>query len=155
MHYFCYRVAKFYYATPELMKKAISESLSVREKWERVPLQEKFNMWLKVPRKFTFFFFPRPSDHFNTMVSFIAKSFSKSIFFFFISCFYNSFYAFYSFKFLLLVRMSITCPRVKTTQNSSLYLSMSGGRIKCWYHIVCRKEYVHWAPKWHKIRWIW
>ncbi|XP_037075069.1 delta-1-pyrroline-5-carboxylate dehydrogenase, mitochondrial-like [Pollicipes pollicipes] len=34
-------VAKFYHATPEVVQKAIDNSLSVRETWEKVPLAEK------------------------------------------------------------------------------------------------------------------
>lgn len=41
------KVAKFYYATPDLVQKAIDVALEARADWERVPLPDKFNMWLK------------------------------------------------------------------------------------------------------------
>ncbi|KAA0203415.1 hypothetical protein HAZT_HAZT004543 [Hyalella azteca] len=41
------KVAKFYHATPELVQKAIDVALTARADWERVPLADKFNMWLK------------------------------------------------------------------------------------------------------------
>jgi 1-pyrroline-5-carboxylate dehydrogenase len=41
------KIAKFYYATPEQIQKAIDVSLSVRADWERVPLQDKIQMFLK------------------------------------------------------------------------------------------------------------
>lgn len=46
--YVCCRVAKFYYATPELVQKAIDVGMAARVDWERVPLADKFDMWLKV-----------------------------------------------------------------------------------------------------------
>lgn len=47
--YFLYcRIAKFYYATPELVQKAIDVGMAARADWERVPLADKFDMWLKV-----------------------------------------------------------------------------------------------------------
>ncbi|CAL4125006.1 unnamed protein product [Meganyctiphanes norvegica] len=41
------KIAKFYYATDELIKEAIDTAMAVRASWEKVPLEEKFNMWLK------------------------------------------------------------------------------------------------------------
>ena len=41
------KIAKFYYATPELLQKAIEVSTAAQKEWDRVPFQEKFNMWLK------------------------------------------------------------------------------------------------------------
>ncbi|XP_076061141.1 delta-1-Pyrroline-5-carboxylate dehydrogenase 1 [Oratosquilla oratoria] len=41
------KIAQFYYATPEIVQKGIDVSLASRAEWERVPLEEKFNMWLK------------------------------------------------------------------------------------------------------------
>jgi len=40
-------VAKFYHATPELVQKAIDNSLSVRESWEKVPLSDKIAIFHK------------------------------------------------------------------------------------------------------------
>lgn len=42
------KVAKFYYATPDLVSKAIETSLRAKQDWERVPLQERIDMFLKV-----------------------------------------------------------------------------------------------------------
>ncbi|KAB7497198.1 Delta-1-pyrroline-5-carboxylate dehydrogenase, mitochondrial [Armadillidium nasatum] len=41
------KVAKFYYSTPELLNKAIDVAVKTREQWDRVPLNDKFNIWLK------------------------------------------------------------------------------------------------------------
>ncbi|XP_043212849.1 delta-1-pyrroline-5-carboxylate dehydrogenase, mitochondrial-like [Amphibalanus amphitrite] len=38
-------VAKFYHATPEIVQKAIDNSLSAREAWEKVPLSEKIDIF--------------------------------------------------------------------------------------------------------------
>lgn len=40
-------MAKFYYATPELLKLAIDEGVKAQKEWEQVPFQERFDMWLK------------------------------------------------------------------------------------------------------------
>ncbi|UYV81967.1 hypothetical protein LAZ67_21000244 [Cordylochernes scorpioides] len=40
-------IAKYYWATPELVQKAIDTALAAREEWERVPLQRKVEMFLK------------------------------------------------------------------------------------------------------------
>ena len=42
------KVAKFYWATPELVQKAISTSLEAKKEWERVPLQDRMDLFLKV-----------------------------------------------------------------------------------------------------------
>ena len=42
------KVAKFYYATPELVGKAIDTSLEAKKEWEKVPLNEKFKLFLDV-----------------------------------------------------------------------------------------------------------
>jgi 1-pyrroline-5-carboxylate dehydrogenase len=41
------KVAKFYYATPELINKAIDTAVESQKEWDRVPFKDKFNMWLK------------------------------------------------------------------------------------------------------------
>ncbi|XP_053209405.1 delta-1-pyrroline-5-carboxylate dehydrogenase, mitochondrial-like [Panonychus citri] len=40
-------LAKYYWATPELLNKAIETSLERREKWEQVPLKEKIHIFLR------------------------------------------------------------------------------------------------------------
>jgi len=42
------KVAKFYWATPELVAKAIETSLEAKKEWERVPLQQRMDLFLKV-----------------------------------------------------------------------------------------------------------
>ena len=42
------KVAKFYYATPELVTKAIETSLAAKKEWEKVPLDDRMKMYLKV-----------------------------------------------------------------------------------------------------------
>lgn len=46
-HKHSHKLAQFYYATSELVQKAIDTAMSERAKWERVPLKDKFDMWLK------------------------------------------------------------------------------------------------------------
>lgn len=46
-HDHSHRIAQFYYATPELVRKAIDVAVAARPAWERVPLSQKFDMWLK------------------------------------------------------------------------------------------------------------
>jgi 1-pyrroline-5-carboxylate dehydrogenase len=41
-------VAKFYYATPELVGKAIEASLTAKKEWERIPLDQRMKMFLDV-----------------------------------------------------------------------------------------------------------
>ena len=41
-------MAKFYWATPELVNKAIDVSLKAKADWERVPIDEKIDMFRKV-----------------------------------------------------------------------------------------------------------
>lgn len=42
------KVAKFYYATPELVGKAIESSLEAKKEWEKVPLDERIKLFLNV-----------------------------------------------------------------------------------------------------------
>ena len=42
------KIAKFYYATPELVTKAIETSLEAKKEWERVPMQDRMDLFLKV-----------------------------------------------------------------------------------------------------------
>ena len=42
------KVAKFYYATPELVTKAIETSLEAKKEWEKVPLDERMKLFLRV-----------------------------------------------------------------------------------------------------------
>lgn len=46
-HCHSHSIAQFYYATPELVKKAIDVGVAARPAWERVPLSQKFDIWLK------------------------------------------------------------------------------------------------------------
>ncbi|XP_057364725.1 delta-1-pyrroline-5-carboxylate dehydrogenase, mitochondrial-like [Daphnia carinata] len=41
------KIAKFCYATPELLQKSISASLEARKSWEKVPLHKKIDIFLK------------------------------------------------------------------------------------------------------------
>eukprot|EP00095_Tigriopus_kingsejongensis_P010374 snap_masked-scaffold251_size238241-processed-gene-1.3 protein:Tk10374 transcript:snap_masked-scaffold251_size238241-processed-gene-1.3-mRNA-1 annotation:"delta-1-pyrroline-5-carboxylate mitochondrial" len=42
------KVAKFYYATPELVNKAIESSMKAKQEWERIPIGDRMEMFLKV-----------------------------------------------------------------------------------------------------------
>jgi len=42
------KVAKFYWATPELVKKSIDTALAAKADWEKVPINDKIQMFLKV-----------------------------------------------------------------------------------------------------------
>ena len=42
------KIAKFYYATPELVTKAIETSLEAKKEWEKVPLDDRMKLFLKV-----------------------------------------------------------------------------------------------------------
>lgn len=42
------RIAKFYYATPELVGKAIQTSLEAKKEWEKVPLDQRMKLFLDV-----------------------------------------------------------------------------------------------------------
>ena len=42
------KVAKFYYATPELVTEAINTSLEAKKEWEKVPLEDRMQLFLKV-----------------------------------------------------------------------------------------------------------
>ncbi|XP_042238116.1 delta-1-pyrroline-5-carboxylate dehydrogenase, mitochondrial-like [Homarus americanus] len=46
-HKHSHKLAKFYYANSELVQKAIDTAMAARVSWEKVPLREKFDMWLK------------------------------------------------------------------------------------------------------------
>ncbi|XP_065219471.1 delta-1-pyrroline-5-carboxylate dehydrogenase, mitochondrial [Planococcus citri] len=41
------KIAKFYYATPDLVKKAIDVATKAQLEWDRVPLREKVSIWRK------------------------------------------------------------------------------------------------------------
>jgi len=41
------KIAKFYYATPDLVKKAIETSVKAQQEWDAVPLSERIKIWLK------------------------------------------------------------------------------------------------------------
>ncbi len=41
-------MAKFYYATPELVTKAIEASLKAKAEWEKIPLQQRIDLFLGV-----------------------------------------------------------------------------------------------------------
>jgi 1-pyrroline-5-carboxylate dehydrogenase len=40
-------LAKFYYATPELLNLAIKTAVAAQKEWDQVPFNERFKMWLK------------------------------------------------------------------------------------------------------------
>ena len=42
------KVAKFYWATPELVKKSIDTALAAKADWEKVPIDDKIKLFLKV-----------------------------------------------------------------------------------------------------------
>jgi len=42
------KIAKFYWATPELVQKGIDTALAAKADWEKVPIDEKIKMFLKV-----------------------------------------------------------------------------------------------------------
>jgi len=42
------KIAKFYWATPELINKAIDVSLKAKVEWEKVPINDKIEMFMKV-----------------------------------------------------------------------------------------------------------
>jgi len=41
------KIAQFYYATPDLVKKAIEVATETQKKWDAVPLAEKIKIWMK------------------------------------------------------------------------------------------------------------
>lgn len=55
VYHIFFRIAKFYWANSELIQKAIDTGMAARAAWERVPLAEKFDMWLKVRLYFLWF----------------------------------------------------------------------------------------------------
>jgi 1-pyrroline-5-carboxylate dehydrogenase len=42
------KVAKFYWATPELVKLGIDSAMAAKKEWEAVPINDKIQMFLKV-----------------------------------------------------------------------------------------------------------
>lgn len=40
-------IAQFYYADAKLMEKAINRSVEAQKKWDRTPLSDRLNIWLK------------------------------------------------------------------------------------------------------------
>ena len=42
------KVAKFYWATPELVQKSIDTALAAKVDWEKIPIDDKIKMFLKV-----------------------------------------------------------------------------------------------------------
>lgn len=42
-----HKIAKFYYADTKLVQKAIGKSVEMQVKWDRTPLQERLDIWLK------------------------------------------------------------------------------------------------------------
>lgn len=46
-HNYKTKIAKYYWATPDLVKKAIETAVCAQKDWERVPLQDRMKIWLK------------------------------------------------------------------------------------------------------------
>jgi 1-pyrroline-5-carboxylate dehydrogenase len=42
-----HKVAKYYYATPDLIQKAIDASVKMQREWEKVPFEKRFEIWLR------------------------------------------------------------------------------------------------------------
>ena len=42
------KVAKFYWATPDLVQKSIDTALAAKADWEKVPIDDKIKLFLKV-----------------------------------------------------------------------------------------------------------
>lgn len=42
------KVAKYYWATPELVKKAIDVAVKAQREWERWPIEKRLEMWLRI-----------------------------------------------------------------------------------------------------------
>jgi 1-pyrroline-5-carboxylate dehydrogenase len=42
------KIAKFYWATPELLQKAVDTSLEAKKEWDKVPISDRIQMFLKV-----------------------------------------------------------------------------------------------------------
>ncbi|XP_015515861.1 delta-1-pyrroline-5-carboxylate dehydrogenase, mitochondrial [Neodiprion pinetum] len=42
-----HKIAKFYYATPELVQKAIDVAVKTQREWERYPIEKRLEIWLK------------------------------------------------------------------------------------------------------------
>ena len=42
------KVSKFYYATPDLVQKAIDTSLEAKKEWEKIPMDERLKLFLNV-----------------------------------------------------------------------------------------------------------
>ncbi|KAJ1522580.1 hypothetical protein ONE63_001765 [Megalurothrips usitatus] len=41
------KIAQYYYATPDLIKKAIDTATEAQKKWDRVPMQERIKIWMR------------------------------------------------------------------------------------------------------------
>ena len=41
-------MSKFYYATPDLVQKAIDTSLEAKKEWEKIPMDERLKLFLNV-----------------------------------------------------------------------------------------------------------
>lgn len=42
-----HKVAKYYYATPDLIQKAIDASVKTQREWEKVPIEKRLDIWFK------------------------------------------------------------------------------------------------------------
>lgn len=42
-----HKIAKYYYATPDLIQKAIDVSVKTQREWEKVPFEKRLDIWLK------------------------------------------------------------------------------------------------------------
>lgn len=42
------KVAKYYWATPELVKKAIDVAVKAQREWEKWPIEKRLEMWLRI-----------------------------------------------------------------------------------------------------------
>ena len=42
------KIAKFYWATPELVNLSIDSALAAKKEWEKVPINDKIEMFMKV-----------------------------------------------------------------------------------------------------------
>jgi 1-pyrroline-5-carboxylate dehydrogenase len=42
-----HKIAKFYYADEKTVQKAICKAVEIQEKWDKTPLSDRLNIWLK------------------------------------------------------------------------------------------------------------
>lgn len=42
------KVAKYYWATPELVKRAINVAVKAQREWEKCPIEKRLEMWLRI-----------------------------------------------------------------------------------------------------------